>query len=191
MDGATEAVLNAAVDVASIVGNEGTGFVGFTAATGEGYQNHDILSWDFRPGAAIVSSSIQFADEGCLPNRTLCTPEQGSVEQLGSRRYAVRLPAHLAWGVSIDDREGGAMTIRKLRGTVCWNAQAKVNHACNGPEGDPAFDREALLDSKRTAGTLVSERRGEKVFFSVNAKRGDFDKNEGFFEFEVEFAEKK
>ncbi len=175
--------LSADVDVESVVGSDGNGFVGFTAATGEGYQNHDILSWSFRPGAASVSSSIQFADEGCLPNRTLCTPEKGSVEVLTQGRYRVRLPAHLEWGVNLDSQ--AEVKILNARGTVCWNAAAKGNHSCNGPEGDRSQSTANLIEAKATAGSLVQQRRSGKVYFSVNGTKGAFEKNEGYFEFEV------
>lgn len=179
-----ELSLSAAVDIESVVGSEGNGFVGFTAATGEGFQNHDILSWSFRPGAESVSSSIQFADEGCLPNRTLCTPEKGSVEVLPQGRYKVRLPAQLEWGVSLD--AASDVRILNARGTACWNAEAKGNHSCNGPEGDPGQPSAGLLEPKAAAGSLIQQRRGGKVYFSVNGTKGGFEKNEGYFEFEVE-----
>ncbi len=179
-----ELVLSAAVDVESVLGKQGKGFVGFTAATGEGYQNHDILSWSFRPEAAMVSSSIQFSDEACLPNRTLCTPEKGSVEALGQGRYKLRVPAHLQWGLSIDSASD--VKIVNARGTACWNVEAKGNHSCNGPEGDPSQPTLNLLEPKAAAGSLVQQRRLGKVYFSVNGTKEVFEKNEGYFEFEVE-----
>jgi hypothetical protein len=182
-------VLDAAVDVESVVGKGGKGFVGFTAATGEGFQNHDILTWTFNSEAASVSSSIQFSDNACLPNRTLCTPEQGSVEPLGQGRYKVRVPAHVQWGVSIDSLAD--LKIVNARGTVCWNSEAKGIHSCNGPEGDRSQAKSGLLEPKAAAGSLIQQRRSGKVYFSINGIKEAFEKNEGFFEFEVETSSRR
>ena len=182
-------VLDAAVDIESVVGKGGKGFVGFTAATGEGYQNHDILSWTFSSEAASVSSSIQFSDNACLPNRTLCTPEKGTVESLGQGRYKLRLPAHLPWGVSIDSASD--LKVVNARGTVCWNSEAKGTHSCNGPEGDRSQSTSGLLQQKAAAGSLIQQRRMGKVYFSVNGFESGFEKNEGFFEFEVETSSRR
>jgi len=177
-------VLESAVDVESVVGKGGRGFVGFTAATGEGFQNHDILTWNFISEAVSVSSSIQFSDNACLPNRTLCTPEQGSVEPLGQGRYKVRVPAHLQWGVAFDSASD--LKIVNARGTVCWNSEARGTHSCNGPEGNRTQSKSELLEPKAAAGSLIQQRRLGKVYFSVNGTKVGFEKNEGFFEFEVE-----
>ncbi len=182
-------VLESAVDVESVVGKGGRAFVGFTAATGEGYQNHDILTWNFSPEAALVSSSIQFSDNACLPNRTLCTPEQGTIEPLGEGRYKVRVPAHLQWGVAIDSASD--LKIVNARGTVCWNIEANATHSCNGPEGDQSHSKPGLLEPKAAPGSLIQQRRLGSVYFSVNATKLGFEKNEGFFEFEVETSSRR
>jgi hypothetical protein len=184
-----ELVLEATVDLESIVGKEGKGFVGFTAATGEGYQNHDILSWTFNSEAARISSSIQYSDHDCLPNRTLCTPERGTVEALGQGRFKLRVPAHLQWGVSIDSVSD--LKITNLRGTVCWNAQAKAAHSCNGPEGDRSQQTSQLLEPKAAAGSLIQRRLEGKIYFSVNGTKSGFEYNEGYFEFEVETSSRR
>lgn len=186
LDQNPEAVLSAAIDIASVTGSEGAAFVGFTAATGEGFQNHDILDWDFKPGAAQVSSSISFSSENCLPERTLCTPQSAKVEQIGPGRYSVVLPAHLEWGASIEAPSRVRLT--HIRGTACWDPQAKANRACTGPEGDPAHARAGLLDPAASAGSLVQQRRGNRLYFSVNGLSGAFEKNEGYYEFEVELS---
>ncbi len=188
LDQNTEPILSVAVDIASIVGPTGKGYVGFTAATGSGYQNHDILSWSFRPGAALVSSSIQFMNQDCLPNRTLCTPAAAVVEALGNDRYLVVLPANLEWGASIVNPDGHGLKIKNLKGTVCWNAGARGNHACNGEQGDRSNSGAGLLEERGVAGSLVVQNRSGRSYFSVNANKGGFEKNEGYFEFEVEIA---
>ena len=188
LDQNADAVLTLAVDLASVVGAEGKGYVGFTAATGSGYQNHDILSWSFRPGAAIVSSSIQFMNQACLPNRTLCTPDAAVVEARGDGRYLVILPANLEWGASIANPDGREVKIRSLRGTVCWNVSAKRNHSCNDAEGDRSNSGAGLVSESGVPGGLVMQHRNGRTYFSVNATKGGFEKNEGYFEFEVEVA---
>lgn len=183
LDDIQEAVLKTDVDIASITGSDGDAYVGFTAATGEGYQYHDILSWKFRSGAALVSSSIQFDGEACLPDRTLCTPAKAEIKELGAGKYSVVLPAHLEWGASI--ASAGVPKFSRMGGTACWDREAKGNQACNGPEGNAKHATEGLLRPDAPAGALIWERRGERVFFSVNGKRGEFEKNEGYFDFEV------
>src|SRR6185312_1451017 len=44
LDGPT--VVRAVVDLATVVDERGEAYVGFTASTGSGYENHDILDWD-------------------------------------------------------------------------------------------------------------------------------------------------
>ncbi len=44
--GAVLNILNTTVDIAADLGSS-TAFVGFTAATGSGFENHDILNWQF------------------------------------------------------------------------------------------------------------------------------------------------
>lgn len=188
LDQNPDPILSVAVDIASVVGAEGKGYVGFTAATGGGFENHDVLSWSFRPGAALVSSSIQFMNQDCLPNRTLCTPVAAIVEPRGKNQYFVILPANLEWGASIENTEGLGLKIKNLKGTVCWNAGAQANHACNGEQGDRSSSRAGLLEEREIAGTLIHQNRNGRTYFSVNALKGKFEKNEGYFEFEVEVA---
>jgi hypothetical protein len=184
LDGMEKPVLETSIDVASVVGGSGMGYVGFTAATGNGFQNHDILDWEFRAGAALVSSSIQFESEECLGERTLCTPPRAKVEAVGPGRWKVMLPAHLEWGASVVTKK--AVRVVAAGGTVCWSVAGKANHGCNGPEGDASMDRAKTIDPLSAAGSLIQQRSEGRVSFSVNGLQSQFAKNEGYFHFEVE-----
>jgi len=74
LDDLSEPVRGGSVDLSSIVGGDGTAWVGFTASTGAGYENHDVLSWKFSSpprgqsmsNLSIVDSSIEFAPVPCF-----------------------------------------------------------------------------------------------------------------------------
>jgi hypothetical protein len=184
LDEIAEPVLRSSIDIGSIVGGDGKAFIGFTAATGEGFQNHDIFDWQFRSELQQVESSVRFNDQQCLPDRTLCTPGQATVETLGARRYRLVVPANLEWPVSVES--DGPVRIARASGTVCWNRQARQNDACNGPEGNPNLNRAGLLKESAVAGSLIQEVREGRTIFSINGRKRDFESNEGFFEIEVE-----
>jgi len=101
---------------------EGRAWVGFTAATAEGWQNHDILSWSFGGTAVsskmyMVTSNLLFPRSACLPNRNLCTPENAFMEQSGAG-YHVMLPANLEWGASIPNPSGRTVEVSNAKGIV-------------------------------------------------------------------------
>lgn len=51
LDDMVEAVINLPISLKYAMKlNQGRSYVGFTAATGSRWQNHDILSWDFIEG---------------------------------------------------------------------------------------------------------------------------------------------
>jgi hypothetical protein len=53
LDNMTTPVLNVALDLADRIGlADGQAWVGFTAATGGGWQTHDILNWQFNSPAS-------------------------------------------------------------------------------------------------------------------------------------------
>ena len=41
-----DVIINASIDIPSIIGST-SAFIGFTAATGSGFENHDIVNWQF------------------------------------------------------------------------------------------------------------------------------------------------
>ena len=111
LDGSVAPVLETVVDFSIATDHQGSSWVGFTAATGWGFENHDILSWSFAavrlsPQACpMVSSDISFPMSACLPNRNLCTPERAIVEPNGAG-YHIVLPANLEWGAVSPTRPG-------------------------------------------------------------------------------------
>ena len=75
LDSAVAPVVETVVDLSVATDPQGFAWVGFTAATGGGWQNHDILSWSFGgTGVSMVSSEL-VSVSACLPNHNLCTPK--------------------------------------------------------------------------------------------------------------------
>jgi len=109
------------VDLSIATDLEGRAWVGFTAATAGGWQNHDILSWSFGGTAVssslyMVTSNLLFPRSACLPNRNLCTPESAFIEQSGAG-YHVVLPANLEWGASIPNPAGRPVEVSNAKGS--------------------------------------------------------------------------
>jgi hypothetical protein len=185
LDGAP--ALASTVDVSFVADREGASYVGFTASTGAGYENHDILSWKFggtevSSSMAVVSSEISFLKAACLPDRNLCTPERAAVEQTGPGKYHVVLPANVEWGASVPGR---LAAIGGQRGMVCWDLQGRGAEGCGGPGGRGAGGKGFLVPGS-PAGALVTKTRDGRTYFTVNDRSGAFADNEGYFEFDVE-----
>ncbi|MDQ2712204.1 MAG: L-type lectin-domain containing protein, partial [Acidobacteriota bacterium] len=103
LDDSASPVLKTALDLSLVADSEGKAWVGFTASTGWGSENHDILSWSFRGEAvsseiSVISSEISFPMSACLPEHNLCTPEQSFIGG-ESGKYHVVLPGNSKWGV--------------------------------------------------------------------------------------------
>jgi hypothetical protein len=207
LDELPEPVRTASIDLASLVGGDGTAWVGFTASTGDSFENHDIVDWRFhgrpRGGAestmttvdssmSSVDSSISFDLVPCLPNRTLCTPEQAVIQTKAPGLYHVYLPANLEWGASVPNPGGASARVFNVTGKVCWDPRLREGAGCNGPPGNgivPGIDAEGGADfvaPKMPAGSLVVRTLNGKLWFTVNDRTGPgFKDNEGFFEFDV------
>ncbi len=193
LDDRGEAVLVSSLDLASVVDPRGRAYVGFTASTGAGYENHDVLSWSFAPlrpdiSSAMVSSSISYLKVTCMPEKNLCTPAQGIAESAGTGKYHVILPAHLEWGVSIPAPPGANVTVTDATGMICWDLAARGSEGCNGPQGNGTNAGNAdFVSPDQMAGALVHRALNGKTWFSVNDRKGNgFADNEGYFEFDVE-----
>jgi hypothetical protein len=200
LDESPEPVRAGALDLSGIVGGDGTAWVGFTAATGGGYENHDVLNWKFSAGPrggagstmSTVDSSISFAPVSCLPDRTLCTLEQALVQDKGNGQFHVYLPANLEWGAYVPLARGTPARVTNVKGTVCWEPRLRTSSGCNGPPGNgviPGKDAEGgadFLAPQKAAGSLVVRNLDGKLWFSVNDRTGEgFKDNEGYFEFDV------
>ena len=163
--------LATAVDLSTVIGADGAAWVGFTASTGEGYENHDILSWSFSRTAvssamSAVSSNISFIREACLPDRNLCTPERATVEETGPGTYHIILPGNLEWAASVPNPLGTKVTIINVRGAVCRDVSTLGAAGCAGP------------------GALMQRPDRGRTSFSVNLP-GDTRDREGYLEFDV------
>jgi hypothetical protein len=164
-----QAVLTAPVDFSPVIDGDGKAYVGFTASTGGGWENHDILSWSFRRlrpeiTSAMVSSDIAFLKTACLEGRNLCTPEQAQVEALAEGEYRIIVPAHLEWAASIPNPGERGITISGARGFVCWDPR-RGREGCGGPEA------------------LAMKTTGQRTYFSVKDTGGAHGDNEGYLEF--------
>jgi len=191
LDGSTAPVLEAVVDLSIATDGQGNAWVGFTAATGSGWQNHDILTWSF-DGAAVsssmsmVSSDISFPMSECLPNRNLCTPERAFVEHTGNS-YHIVLPANLEWGASIPNSSGRTVVVTNAHGIVCWDLKAPGSEGCSGPSGNGTSAGAGFLVDDASAGAVIMRTREQHTWFSVNGRRdANFKDNEGFYEFDLE-----
>lgn len=190
LDSAYTPELQAAVDLSIVVDAAGAAWVGFTASTGGGYENHDILNWSFdgadvSSNMSVVSSDITFLMSSCLPNRNLCTPERTIIEKKAAG-YHVVLPANLEWGASIPNPSGRTVTVTNGRGIVCWDLKAHGSDGCSGPSGNGVPAGSGFLAADTAAGGLILRNRQERTWFSVNGRSGSFQDNEGFFEFDIE-----
>jgi len=159
-------VLATAVDLSTVTGPDGSAWIGFTASTGGGYENHDILRWSFSPKGNVVSSNISYLKTACLPDRNLCTPEQATVENTGPDSYHIVLPGNSEWGASIPNPSGRTVTIFNARGSVCRDVASRGVEGCAGP------------------GALMQHTANGKTSFGVNIA-GDARSNEGYLEFDA------
>lgn len=190
LDRSTSPVLQTALDLSLVADSEGKAWIGFTASTGWGFENHDILSWSFRGEAAsyglsLVSSEITFPMSACLPSNNLCTPERSFVGG-GADKYHVVLPANLEWGVRIPNPKGGGIMVTNAHGTVCWDLKDRSSNGCTGPSGREGRAGTGFLDKEAPAGGLISRTSGGYTWFSVNGRtEAAFKDNEGFYEFDV------
>jgi hypothetical protein len=188
-----EPAVHVPVDLGTVVDASGYAYMGFTASTGNGYENHDILDWSFTPAVSSdissVQSNITYFRTGCLEGRNLCTPPQATVEESGPGQYHVILPAHLAWGASIPNPGSRPLTVTNAKGNACFDIKAPEQ--CSGPEGIATGtmgdgNRASFIAPDRNPGALIVKTERDQTFFSVNGRKGRaFTSNEGFFEFDV------
>lgn len=165
-----EMALRTSVEMRQVLDEKGMAWVGFTGSTGAGFGNHDILGWEMESvdsNMSSVDSQISFAifalaAGGCLPDRNLCTPKEGTVETKADGVYEVVLPGHLAWAASVPNPVGRPVDIRNAGGYVC-----RGEGECEGP---------AALKMKTEKG---------RTWFSVEERGKPLDKNEGYFSFEA------
>ena len=174
-------VLKSTVDLSTVIDGDGAAYAGFTASTGNGFLNHDILTWSMRPevssSMSVVTSEISFFKVPCMAERNLCTPEQAMVDPSGPATYHVVLPAHLPWGAQVPNPSGRDMIISNARGIACWNMKLLDEAGCNGPAGNAGG-----------AGALIQRTNNGRTGFSIDDRSGDFRDNEGYFEFDATVA---
>ena len=190
LDDSPAPVLESTVDLSLVVDRQGSAWVGFTASTGGGYENHDILNWSFTStdvssSVTMVSSQITFLMSGCLPDRNLCTPESAVVERRDGG-YHIILPGNLEWGASIPNPPGRTVMVTNTHGIVCWDVKTRGANGCSGPSGNGIPAGTGFLATDAPAGSLIMRTRDGHTWFSVNGRSGLFKNNEGFYEFDLE-----
>jgi hypothetical protein len=178
LDNQDKAVLVSPVDVSLVADPSGSGWVGFTASTGSGFENHDILSWSFQAtdvSSAMVSSNISFFMDRCAPGHNLCTPDQPIVDETQPGRYHVVLPGNLEWGASVANPSGREVVVENARGTVCWDLAARGSDGCTTLSGGIA--------NQKSPGSLIMKTERGRTYFSISDRH--FADNEGYFEFDA------
>jgi hypothetical protein len=134
--------------------------------------NHDILSWSLNtPGTsdtnmAVVTSDITFNAHPCLPDHTLCTPDQVTVEPRGDGQFHIVLPANLAWVASVPLPKQHKVTLLSMIDAVCMDPKAVGPDLCS--DADPA--------------AILLRPNNGRIYFSI---KGSTDRSEGYFEFDV------
>jgi hypothetical protein len=200
VDDMDEPLYSVSVDLARLVGGDGTAWVGFTSSTGGSFENHDILKWNFaaapRTDASsnmmTVASSISFLPAPCLPDRKLCTLSEPVVQEKGPGWFHIYLPANREWGVSVPNPSALQAVVSNVTGIVCWDPRLGETLGCNGPAGNgivPGTEAEGdagFVSPRKPAGSLVGRTLNGRVWFSINDRMGDaFKDNEGYFEFDL------
>ncbi len=191
LDESPTPVLESVVDLSIVLDQQGAAWVGFTASTGGGYENHDILNWSFTAtdvssSISAVSSHITFLMSACLPNRKLCTPDSAVVEHTNTG-YHVILPGNLEWGVTIPEPAKGSLVVTDAHGIVCWDDKAQGSDGCSGPSGNGTSAGSSFIAADAPAGALIMRTREGQTWLSVNGRAGSaFKNNEGFYEFNLE-----
>jgi hypothetical protein len=172
MDDSKEPVLRAVVDMTTVAGSDGYAWVGFTASTGGGYENHDILSWSFvgelvESSLFDVSSRISYLLTDCIEGRNLCTPAKAITEEQQAGEWYVLLPAHLNWPASIPNPLRRPVQIVNANGAVC-------------------FGRSAVSECSTGASPVVRKSEGGRTWFSVAPPNGQaINTGQGFIELRV------
>ena len=191
LDNSTRPVLQTTLDLSPVADPEGKAWIGFTASTGWGFENHDILNWSFQgeevsSDISVVSSEISFPMSACLPHYNLCTPERAFVERKGAG-YHIVLPGNVEWGVRIPNATNARVVVTNAHGIVCWDWKDRGPGGCTGPSGKEEHAGTEFLDEKAPAGGLISRTGEGSTWFSVNGRIGaGFKGSEGFYEFDVE-----
>ena len=190
LDGSSAPNLESVVDLSIVVDPRGEAWVGFTASTGGGYENHDILNWsltatDISSDISVVSSHITFLMSSCLPDHKLCTPEK-AVVQRNEAGYHLILPGNLEWGVSIPRLPKQTVEVNNAHGIVCWDAKTRGSTGCSGPSGNGRPAGAGFVVTDAPAGALIMRTRDGRTWFSVNGRSGvGFQENDGFYEFDL------
>jgi Legume lectin domain len=192
LDDAPAAVLEAVVDLSIVIDRQGSAWVGFTASTGGGYENHDILNWSFTSSdvsssLSAVSSEITFLRSACLPDRNLCTPESAVIEHRAAG-YHIILPGNVEWGANIPNPFGQEVAVTNAHGIVCWDFKARGSDGCSGPFGNGTSADADFVTADAPAGALIMRTGEGHTWFSVNGRRrgAGFKNNEGFYEFDLD-----
>lgn len=170
LDAEPKPVLTVPVDLTPVVDSTGSAYAGFTASTGDGYENHDIRRWSLASSTVTaVDSSIQFLSIDCMEGRNLCTPKAAVVEQRGSQTFHVILPPTAEWAASIPNPANSPVNISGAQGHVCWDLNTAAQTDCSAP-----------------AGNVRMKNENGRTWFTVSQPPGSSpDRSQGFFEFDA------
>lgn len=185
-------VLQVPVEMRAFADEAGKAWVGFTASTGDGFQNHDVFDWSFH--APDVSSTLTAVDSNitfllpssCLPGRNLCTPHHPEVSPQAAGRFHVVLPANLRWGVSIPNPGHRTVSVAITAGAFCFNLNGTpICGSASSPLDFVATSRERLLQPNERPGTLLIKTENGRTHFSLNLPDTSIASSEGRIEFDA------
>ncbi|XZE56600.1 Calx-beta domain-containing protein [Planctomycetaceae bacterium SH139] len=133
-------VISADVDLSELLNlDSGKAWVGFTAATGGGYQNHDILNWEYRVLAdtsrtVAISNTSVVEGNGGVTDLTFDIVRSGDTSQ----------PATLDWSIVGGSATSG-VDYSNDSGTLSFAADEDVKSIVVGVNGDLAEEDDETL----------------------------------------------
>ena len=176
LDGKT--VLTSTVDLSTVVDADGAAYVGFTASTGNGFENHDILNWSLSARRVIeyIGRFVEhrIPEDGLPAGSKPMYSRTVAGRRVGSRDLPRGSAGEPAVGRKHPEPVAATVVVSNAQGLVCWDLAAQGPQGCNGPGGNRAG-----------SGALTQRTNNGRTEFSVDDRTGNFRDNEGYFEFDA------
>lgn len=183
------------IDVRLVCDQAGFAYVGLTASTGNGWEAHDVLQWEFTPAATPPKRTIARQErermklpKTCMTGRPLCTPQVSELEQTKPGWYHVILAPDPKAPALIPAAADQAIRIQARSGVICWAYHKE--YFCRqafDPRKDNGNAQVQPSAQEQRMGPLEIKRNGQGWIISSNTP---FDKGysrqQGYFEFDVE-----
>lgn len=183
------------IDLRVVCDQAGFAYVGLTASTGNGWETHDVLQWEFTPAVTPPKRNITRNErerlklpKTCITGRPLCTPQESEVAQIKPGWYHVMLTPDPKMPALIPTSAGQAIRIQSRAGVICWayNKEYFCRLAFDAHK-DRATDQVQPSVPEQHVGPLEIRRSGEGWIISSNTPFGKgYARQQGYFEFDVE-----